>query len=434
MRTTSKNTLLLVFGLLALITLACQLSQPSAAQQQIDQAKTMVAGLTTETQQQIQDGDYYVAAVNLQTLLGNPGVDELIQQVAPYTPGGLVMEGMPPFYVAFANRDAVALPNWPQNGLALLAIKSDGSQGVVREEYNSVSSFRLDFTTGAWTPYDVYDPNPSPDLQWALHLDLWDGAYAYNVETGETIQLCSPYNNNYRWSRDSKRLVATDGNDQSVYIIDLPSGNCQQITLPGLDWDTDVLPSPDNEHLIIILPGSYGAQEYAQLLVSNLDGTGIKKIADLPFAGRDISGVTLVAPDGSAIYIDGYVISTRTGRYARTLWKAVVWLDYAPPTAVARQVTLTVTPENGPRGTRFAFRLEGAPAGQEIAWFVSTSAQWVESLGYEIAEIGPDGILTDAEGQFGWDTGLSTNAGTYYVSVMIDKQIIASAAFEVTEP
>ena len=165
MHTTSKNTLLLVFGLLALITLACQLSQPSAAQQQIDQAKTMVAGLTTETQQQIQDGDYYVAAVNLQTLLGNPGVDELIQQVAPYTPGGLVMEGTPPFYVAFANRDAVVLPNWPQNGLALLAIKSDGSQGVVREEYNSVSSFRVDFATGAWTPYDVYDPKPSPDLQ-----------------------------------------------------------------------------------------------------------------------------------------------------------------------------------------------------------------------------------------------------------------------------
>ena len=253
-----------------------------------------------------------------------------------------------------------------------------------------------------------------------------------NIQTGEQISLCSPQNNRYRWSRDSSKLVAVDGNDQLVYLIDIPSGNCSQFKLPGLDWGTEVLLSPDNQQLIIFLSGSFNSMMKSQLLVANIDGTGIKKIADMPF--YDHEGGTLLSPDGNAIYAEGYVISTRTGNFVKTLYPAIAWLDSAPPSAAPRNVQLTVDPPQGPRGTRFSFSLAGGPAKQEVTWAVSRSTEIEPGAAYNKINLDETGSLTDAQGQFGFDTGLSTDAGTYYLLVLIANEKIGTASFTVTEP
>ena len=66
-----------------LVSTACLSSAqtPSPAEEQIESAKTMVANLSVEADNAISRGDYYVAAIHLLTLLGNPGIDEKIQSI-----------------------------------------------------------------------------------------------------------------------------------------------------------------------------------------------------------------------------------------------------------------------------------------------------------------------------------------------------------------
>jgi hypothetical protein len=199
-----------------------------------------------------------------------------------------------------------------------------------------------------------------------------------------------------------------------------------------VDWDTDVLLSPNNQQLIIILPGSYTSMEKSQLLVSNMDGTGIKKISDLPFYNYDYTA--LLSPDGNAIYAEGYVVSTRTGNYARTLYKAIAWLDNAPPSSALDGVQLTVDPTQGPRGTRFSFNLTGGPANQEVTWLVAQTTEREQNMAYNKTILDATGALNDTQGQFGLDTGLSDAAGTYYLLVFIGDEKIGMASFTITEP
>lgn len=429
--TTNKSLRVgIIIALILFITLACLSSTPSPAEQQIEQAETMVVNLSADIDKAIADGDYYVAAINLQKLLGNPGIDTKINSIASHLQGGLLYQGTPPYYMSFISRDAQPLPNWPQTASKLLGITLDGRRGMVNEDYNNVDSFFIDFQTGSMTRYESLEPRPSPDFKWTISTNLYEGAIAHNVETGQQVPLCSPWSSPYRWNRDSTKVVAIDGTKQIVYIMDIPSGNCKEVNLPGLNWETEVLLSPNNQQLIILLTGSFTSVTKSQLLVANVDGTGVKKIADMPFYG---SGM-LLSPDGSAIYADGYVVSTRTGNFAKTLHPAIAWLDSAPPSSAPRTVQLSVEPPQGPRGTRFSFRLTGGPAGQEVAWLVSRSTDREQGMAYNETNLDNTGSLTDTQGQFGFDTGLSTEAGTYYVLVYIANEKIGMASFAITEP
>jgi len=431
--TTNKSMRVgIIATLILLISLACLSSTPSPADQQIEQAKTMVTNMSADADKAIADGDYYVAAINLLTLLGNPGIDTKLNSIASHVPGGLLYEGKPPYYTSFTSRDAQPLPNWPQTASKLLGITLDGRRGIVNEDYNNVATFFIDFPTGSVTRWESDTPYPSPNLEWIVDPYGSQTLAVQNVQTGEQIPLCSRQNNRYRWSRDSSKLVAVDGNDQLVHIIDIPSGNCSQFKLSGLDWGTEVLLSPNNRQLIIILAGSFNSVTKSQLLVANVDGTGVKKIADMPFYDHD--SATLLSPDGNAIYAEGYVVSTRTGNFAKTLNNAIAWLDSAPPSSAPRTVQLTVEPPQGPRGTRFSFKLTGGPAGQEVAWLVSRSTEREQGMAYNETNLDDTGSLTDTQGQFGFDTGLSTEAGTYYVLVYIANEKIGTASFKITEP
>lgn len=423
--------IIILWSVLLFISLACLSSEPSPARQQIEQAETLVANMSADADKAIADGDYYVAAINLLSLLGNPGIDTKLNSIAGQVPGGLLYEGTPPFYMPFTSRDAQPLPNWPQTAGKLLGITLDGRQGMVNENYNNVETFFIDFSTGSLTAWGSDTPYPSPNLNWIVDPYGSETLAIQNVQTGQLIPLCSPQNNHYRWSRDSATLVAVDGNDQLVYLIDVPSGNCRQFNLPGVDWDTDVLLSPTNQQLIIILPGSSVSMDKSQLLVSNMDGTAIKKISNLPFYNYD--DTALLSPDGNAIYAEGYVVSTRTGNYARTLNKAIAWLDNAPPSSALDKVQLTVDPTQGPRGTRFSFSLTGGPAGQEVAWLVARTTEREQGMAYIKTILDATGSLSDTQGQFGMDTGLSDEAGTYYLLVYIANEKIGMVSFTITE-
>lgn len=415
------------------MSIACISNQPSPAQQQIDQASTMVSNLTSDADKAISMGDYYVAAINLLSLLGNPGIELKLASISSYVPGGLLIQGDPPAFMSFTSRDTQPLPNWPQTASKLLGITLDGNRGVVNEDYNNVASFFIDFATGELTRLESIDPHPSPDLKWMILTDLYTGAIAHNVETDEQIPLCSPWSSPYHWSRDSSKVVAIDGTEQIVFIIEIPSGICNQVKLPGLDWDTEVMVSPDNQ-LLIILPGSYGAQKKGQLLVANIDGTGIKKIADLPFMGRSVDSKALISPDGSAIYIEGFMVSTRTGNYAQTLFPAIAWLNNGPPAPSSRKVEIIVDPQQGPRGTRFSFSLTGGLGGQEITWLVSKTPDMEQGASCNTIILDGSGKMNDLQMQFGFDTGITTEAGVYYFLVYIGNVKISSATFTVTEP
>gem|GEM_PF-6190189 len=431
---TFRNNLKLsiVIIVLLLVSLACLSGEPSPASQQVEQAETMVADMSADADQAIADGDYYVAAIGLLSLVGNPGVDSKLNSIAGQVPGGLLYEGTPPFFMPFTSRDSMSLPNWPQTASKLIGITLDGTRGMVNENYNNAKTFFIDFSTGALTPWESDTPYPSPDLKWIVDPYGSQTLAIQNVQTGQQIPLCSPQNNKYRWSRDATILLAVDGNDQLVYLIDVPSGNCRQFNLPGVDWDTDVLLSPDHQQLIIILPGSSLSMEKSQLLVANIDGTGIKKIADLPF--YDYDNTALLSPDGNALYAEGYVVSTRTGNFARTLYHAVAWLDEPPPSSSLANLHLIVNPPQGPRGTRFSFSLSGGPSGQEVAWLVTRTTEREQGMAYNISALDGTGSLNDTQGQFGMNTGLSEEAGTYYLLVYIANEKIGMASFTITEP
>lgn len=427
-----RQELLIVIGTIVLFV--CTSCGLSPVQKQIQQGKAMVTSLSAEADKAIAAGDYYVAATILLTLMGNPGVEAKVNSISSHVPGGLLYQGMPPYYMSFTSRDTIYLPNWPQNANELLGISLDSKRGMVDEAYNNVASFIIDFETGSLTRYNSRNPRPSPDMRWTVSTESWSGAVAVNIATGKTVPLCSPTSSPYRWSRDSSKLVAIDGNKQVVYIMDVASGSCNQVKLPGLDWDTEVLLSPNNQQLVIIVAGSYSAVKNGQLLVANVDGTGIKKIADMPFSGREPRSTALLSPDGSAVYVEGYVISTRTGNSARTLNKAIAWLDAPPPSNVSRDVQVIVDPQQGPRGTRFSFRLSNGPPGQEISWFVSPTIEKEKVLAYKAVSLDSSGSLTDEQRQFGFDTGLTTDAGTYYVLIYIKSKRIGMAPFKVVEP
>lgn len=395
----------------------------------------MVANLSVEADNAISRGDYYVAAIHLLTLLGNPGIDEKIQSITGKVSGGLMMESSPPYFNSFLLRDGLQVPNWPENVSRILQVSPDGAGAIIRSNYDNVHSFFLEFATGAMTELDNYEPRPSPDLNWLIYTDLYDGAKIQNRPKGTETDLCVPYNSVFRWSSDSKTLIVNTGESQTVVLIDIPSLSCQEVQIPGLDWGTDVLYSNTTHQFTLILPGSYSAQKPAELLVANADGSSIKKITDLPVMDHDNHSPTFLSPDGTTLYLDGYVVSTLSGTYAKTIGNAIAWVSGPPPANALPPIQLSVSPIEGPRGTRFSFSLLNGPPSQEVVWYIDDFNQEnQDQVGSQRPELDAQGSLNDLNHEFGFDTGLQTEAGIYYLHVLISNQEIAQVEFRITEP
>lgn len=432
-----KSKPLILIAVIILISIACITSSktPSPADEQIKAGETMVVGLSSDIDAAIVNGDYFVAAINLQKLFGNPGVDEKMESIAKFIPGGLIMEGTPPQFISFTDRSGIEIPNWPQNVSGIQNISPDGKTAMIHETYDNVHSFILTFSDGSLREIDLFETNTSPDQIWGVDRYASNTPSLVNFLTGERKDICSPQNNMLTWSSDSRTLVAMDGNSHSVHLINIPSMDCTEVSLPGLEWDNTVLFSPQTQQLVIILPGSFSAQKHGELLVANSDGSNIKKISDLPIMGREVEGRTFLSPDGSTLYIDGFIVSTKTGAYAKPMGNAIAWVEDPISTSAISDVQLLVSPKSGPRGTRFSFTLTGSSPNQEIVWFVTQSSESsLDQQAYIISNLNSTGGLTDVDGQFGFDTGLQNSAGDYFLHVYIAPAEIASAKFTITEP
>ncbi len=440
----SRNSFLL--GLIALVisltVLSCDLGLPVT---QNTQAVTPATGAQDSTAlsqvaQAIHDNEYYLAAAILRnTLSGQPTQPQsqsYLQQIAAHVPGGLITDGNPGTYYPFARAETVPMPHWPQDANHLVAASVDGQRGIFTKMYNNVETFIVDFASGTMVHYDQLEPIPSPNLDLTIRQDFSKDARVYDFRSQQETKLCAPYNSGFYWTRDSRTVVGVDGNTQTVYIIDTQSGTCPSAHIAGVVWDVEVFTSPDAQNLWIITPGSFSSQTKGQLLTAKPDGTGIKKVADLPFKGRK-SKRSLIAPDGSAIYVEGYLVSTRSGMAIPSASNAVAWVERDPPFAAPAQIKLTSSPSEGQRGTRFTFRLQGGPAGQEISWAVNTKPGQPYNS-YPVASgkalLDQTGSLSDTNKQFGWSTDINTNATAYYLTVYINTRPIAEIPLKVTEP
>ena len=382
------------------------------------------------------DGDFYVKATSLLSQTDFTIIQKNLSKIVGNVPGGLVFDGTPPYYQAFSSHAIVPLSFWPENAKHLLGITLDGKKGFVDENENKGASFKIDFSTGELTSYPTLDPRSSPDAAWIVLPGLsTNSAVARNtLEAGADVPLCSPYTSTYRWSHDSKKLLAINGSEHLVYIIDMPTGNCSLVKLSGLDWNTEVLIAPDNQSLVIVLPGDKQNGVNARVMTAAIDGSSQKKISDLPTAGRNSSDISLVSPDGSSVYVDGYVVDLKTGDYAPTPAKAIGWLKSPPPSDVMHNLQISVDPLKAERGTRFRFKMVGGPIGQEITWYLSRLPDKQNAISKNILRIGSNGALDDSQKTFGFDTELATEAGDYYVMVYIGEKKIGSGTFTITEP
>ncbi len=380
-------------------------------------------------------GDYYVRATSLLSEIDFSIIQTQLRPIFANVPGGLVFEGSPPYYIAFASHETIPLSYWPQNATHLLGITLDGKKGFVDENGNDGVSLSIDFNTGALVSYPTKDPRPSSNTGWIILPGLsTNAAIVRNIGTGKDAPLCSPYNSTYRWSHDSTKILAINGSEQVVYITDVRAGNCTLVKLPGLDWHTEVLISPDNRKLIIILSGDKQAGTNGRLMTANLDGSGQKKISDLPFSGRESPQVSLVSPDGSAVYVEGYVVDMASGDYAKSPHTAIGWLKEPPPTGIIRNLQVSVEPRQAERGTRFRFNMVGGPIGQEVTWYLSRLPDRQSAILKNTFRVDNNGTLNDNQKKFGFDTDLATEAGDYYIMVFIGDQKIGSGSFTVTEP
>ena len=380
-------------------------------------------------------GDYYVRAVGLLLDTANPHLPSEKNIDTVSIPGGLVFEGSPPYYESFSSHEIIPLPNWPQSATKLLGITTDGTKGFVNENHDDSDSFLIDFSTGALTSFPTTDPRPSPNGKWIILPGLSTGsAIMRNIDTGQEVPLCSPLSGPYRWSMDSTKLLSINGIDHVVFITDLNTGNCKLVKISGLDWNTEVLMRPDDQQFYIILPGSGQTGTDGWLMTANLDGSGATKKSDLPFYGREPNSVALVSPDGTSVYVDGYVVDVASGDYARTPARALAWLKASPPSGVVRSLQIDVNPSRGERGTRFRFSMAGGPIEQEITWYVSRTSDKKSPLVSSTLHLDQTGSLDDQQKEFGFDTGLPTDAGDYFILVYIGDKKIGSGSFSVIEP
>lgn len=422
------------FMLLMVLCTSCGSASPVlASSDQMTRAKEMVARLNA-ADQAIVSGDEYLAAVGLLPLYGQPLVDAKISRVAGAVPGGFVYEGIPPYFVSFVSPEKIPLANWPRFSSQLLAISLDGTRALVNDSRNEAKEYVLDIATGNLELFQVAGTPSRHSLEWVVSPVQGENLVIQNTRTQEKLALCAPANSHYRWSRDSAYLVATDGDTSMVYIINIPSTECEKVKLADLDWNAEVLLTPSAQTLVIILPGAYGSSKKSVLMTANRDGTGIKKVAELPSTGRAPGSEAILSPDGEALYLDGYLISLVSGAYVATGGNVIAWLSSPPPSAILRDIQLNVVPESGERGTKFAFEMTGLPVGQEVSWVILRDTTAEQGVVMVTRRVDGTGTITAGKDDFYFKTGLGTEAGIYYLIVYQGVEQVGLKVFSVTEP
>lgn len=399
-------------------------------------AKDNVARLA-QAEDALKNQDYYLAAsiarVVLQKEPTNKQVVEFLQRISDRVSGGLVVGGRSGIYHPFGRADTVTFIE----GLGgdLVGISPDGRRGLIqnRDTYSV-----MNFADSRIASLDR--GKPSPDLNKVEMFDIGAGIVFQpmkikNVLNGRIREIgCTAYDHMDRWMRDS-RLITQIGNE-GIIIVDTESGTCRSVKVPGLSRGNVSAALTDGQRIWIVLPGSFSSVKDGQLFVVNMDGSGLRKITDLPIRGRQRDSREFLSPDSSAIYLsEGLMVSTRTGRVVEAIGNAVGWVESDPLRASVKGAQLTVQPRSGPRGTRFVFQLEGGEPGMEVALSIKRGNDFVD--GGWVYWVDSNGRITDSPNyQFGYKTGINTATGTYTATIVSTKSrmTIATVNFIVAEP
>jgi len=377
--------------------------------------------------------EYYLAASLVRTILSeDPNNDHamaLMKSIAGHVSGGLAVgSGV---YYPFSSAESITFVSGLHG--ALVRVSPDGQRGLIVNGENQDIYSIVNLSDGSFMKIDK--GIPSTDL---TRVELYESPTKIkNISDGEIQEIdCSNYTSHDTWSQDSRFIISGD------LIVDTESSSCRNINVPGLSGTVVV----DGEKMWIVLPGNYQDVVKGQLFEANIDGSSLRKLADLPFTGRDDGSRTFLAPDSSAIYLsEGLLVSTRTGQIVSAVPNAIGWLETNPIIANIKQPQLTIQPESGPRGTLFSFSLEGGEPGLEVAMSIEPTS----GGGMPIYFFDDNGKIEDDPNApsdafsttFGMPTDINTASGIYTVKIYAspnpnqpDLNPMSVATFTVTGP
>ncbi|MHB0877847.1 MAG: TolB-like translocation protein [Anaerolineae bacterium] len=381
-----------------------------------------------EARQLADDGDYYLAAALAQYVLArqpdNPGAQDVIGQLASHVTGGLIIGNT---YQPFASTQVVTFLDDP--GGDVVAASRDGTQVVVRQGDAATPTrglYQVDLTTGG---VEYRGALPSPDFgKWTRTADYFylEGTLVVESPYGSqprTIECARAAR--FQWSPDS-RFVSGFTRD-GVLVVDVDQGTCTTVPISGMGSDVSATFS-DGRSVWIVLSGDYASMNRSRLFVANMDGSGLRQVAELYITGRDRDASTLMSPDFSAIYFsEGWMASTRTGNWTSAPSSAIAWVDSPPPRAIIGDVAVGVDPSSGPRGTNFTFRLVGGLPGAQFSWHVDPDG----TTGYPIGFCSTGGTYEGSD--FSFRSDIDSTAGPHRLTIYQGEKAVASATFTITE-
>jgi hypothetical protein len=376
--------------------------------------------LLAKAQQAVVSEDYYIAAAILRNIIerqpDNQKAKAMLNKIKDHVPGGLVVNHQ---YYPFSSMDAITFINGVYN--KLINISPDGRRAL-------------------FTAFSEYIVNYSRDLRVVL-LELDSGKFIglgedidknlrrvargnnlVDIFNGDsiTVECWPPYRYgglDGLWSNDGRWLANVA--DGAVEIVDLSTGVCKRIIVPGLNKGLAIT---DGTQIWIIFKGN---STTLRLLTLDMNGNNTKEVGKL----EDIywPKVILLSPDSSALYVaDGFaskIISTRTGLTADAIKGATVWLSNAPLIAHIPSPLLEVNPPKVRMGDPVDIKFWRGEPGI-TAKIVIQPDPWNYSR---------TTVSTDAHGKFTVQlkTGINTPIGIYTVAVVKYDNIIAHTTFEI---
>lgn len=410
--------------------------------------------LMAEVDKVIADGDGYIAASMLRSILvvqpSNQLAADKLQSLGEKAPGGILVREQcsDVAYYPFAEMSVDTIPGVPHN-MSIGAVAADGSEAYLCGRGHELHI--LDLTSGSlseqltWCDKEMgYGKISGLVSRDGKEMITRKDMYAENLSVSEvpslaTREICSSVREDrypaVYWLPDGKSVVysRTGGEGLPLTLADASTNTCREFLIPG--WNANsmlALLPPEGQPVWIATEG--------QLLAYDETNGAITKVMDLPPMNWKAKRV-LGSEDGSAIFINGYVLSPKTKRIVKFETQCggegdgvewIAWLDAAPAEPAVREAKLVVTPTKGPRATKFSFSFEGGGGNQPVVWKIFDPAG--NQIGYGEARLDGSGALADSSGAdgFGLATGIDNVSGTYRVEVDLNG-ILTTATFDITD-
>ncbi len=389
--------------------------------------------LLAKAQKAIDSGDYYIAATILVNIAryqpDNQNAQMLLDQIADYIPGGLVVGGQKGIYYPFDSaNETVFVDNIYGK---LVGLSPDGQRALIEEDSTDIPWSVLELETGEFTAINQY---PDRTLQYVIK----EGKPT-NIFSGEVkkVKCRDSYTMNGLWSGDGIWLASTD-NEDKVKLIDFDAGSCQNIVVPGSRYS---LALTNGTQIWIIVKGDSIDRKNARLISLDMSGKIVEELGEID--GIYEPETVLIAPDSSALYVydENYgskIVSLRTGSSADAIGGAIAWVEKMPPKARISPPKLDVNPSEVIIGNSFDINLKNSEPGIAIdivikpdPWNYSNS----RNLSFPIYK---SDRFTNSNGQFTakLETGVNTPSGTYTITVYKSQShlIIAETTFEILLP